>query len=249
MTEFPAGYIAAITGAGSGIGAATCSHLLARGVTVLAYDRDRDGLQRLADRHRDPRLLTAELDLTDDAAVSSAVQAALAQQQRLDALINCVGINPDAGTPSHLVDLDVFDTVYRVNLRSALVLTRAVLPAMLEAGYGRIAHVASIAGKEGNPRMASYSASKAGLIGLVKALGREYADTGVTINALAPAVIRTPMVEATPPDVVEAMLSRIPMGRPGELSEVAAMLAMIASPGCSYTTGFTFDLSGGRATY
>ena len=249
MISFPHPYVVLITGAASGIGAATAARLSELGATVAAADRDLAGLRRLEADLPGRRLSLHQLDVTDDLAVAGLVGHVADDLGRLDALVNCVGINPDAGTPSHEVDLDTFDHVYRVNLRAALSLTRAVLPVMLSAGYGRIAHVASIAGKEGNPRMASYSATKAGLIGLVKALGREYATTGVTVNALAPAVIRTPLVDATPAAVVEGMLSRIPMGRAGLLSEVADMLALMASPACSYTTGFTFDLSGGRATY
>jgi len=120
---------------------------------------------------------------------------------------------------------------------------------MAARSYGRIVHVASIAGKEGNPRMAAYSASKAGLIGLTKSMGREYAQSGVTINCLAPAVIRTPMLDESPSDVVDMMLSRIPMGRVGELDEVTSLISWMISPACSFTTGFAFDLSGGRATY
>jgi 3-oxoacyl-[acyl-carrier protein] reductase len=120
---------------------------------------------------------------------------------------------------------------------------------MRERGYGRILHVASIAGKEGNAGMAAYSASKAGLIGLVKVMGKEYAETGVTINALAPAVIRTPMVAAMPEAQVKYMTDKIPMKRCGELEEAAAMIGWIVSPECSFTTGFTFDMTGGRAVY
>jgi 2-dehydro-3-deoxy-L-rhamnonate dehydrogenase (NAD+) len=150
---------------------------------------------------------------------------------------------------AHDVDLEDFDTVYRINLRGALVASQAVLPGMLEQNYGRILHVASIAGKEGNAGMAAYSATKAGLIGLVKSMAKDYAETGITINALAPAVIQTPMVDALPQATVDYMTAKIPMRRCGTLQEVAAMIAWIVSPACSFTTGFTFDLSGGRATY
>jgi len=120
---------------------------------------------------------------------------------------------------------------------------------MLSFDYGRILHVASIAGKEGNARMTAYSATKAGLIGLVKSLAKDYAETGITVNGLAPAVIRTPLVDALPDATVSYMTEKIPMRRCGELYEAAAMIAWILSPACSFTTGFTFDLSGGRATY
>jgi len=124
-----------------------------------------------------------------------------------------------------------------------------VLPRMLRHNYGRVLHVASIAGKDGNAGMAAYSATKAGLIGLVKSLGKDYAETGITVNALAPAVIRTPMVDALPEATIKYMTDKIPMKRCGELEEAAQLIAWIVSPACSFTTGFTFDLTGGRATY
>jgi 3-oxoacyl-[acyl-carrier protein] reductase len=249
MGTFPSGYTVMLAGGASGIGRATALHLASSGIKVHAFDRDPEGLASLARDAAGTTLETHPLDVTDDKAIADAINLLTSDTSELHALINTVGINPDAGTPSHEVDLDTFDLVYRVNLRAAMSLTKAVLPSMLKAAYGRIVHVASIAGKEGNPRMASYSATKAGLIGLTKALGREYATTGVTINSIAPAVIRTPLVDATPPEVVQGMLARIPMGRAGELDEIAAMLAFMISPSCSFTTGFTFDLSGGRATY
>jgi 3-oxoacyl-[acyl-carrier protein] reductase len=147
------------------------------------------------------------------------------------------------------VALADFDRVCALNLRAALMLSQAVLPGMLARGYGRVLHVASIAGKEGNKGMTAYSASKAGLIGLVKSMGKDYAESGVTVNALAPAVIRTPLVEALPQATVDYMTEKIPMRRCGELREAASCIAWIISPACSFTTGFTFDLSGGRATY
>ena len=149
---------------------------------------------------------------------------------------------------AHEVDPDDFDLVYRINLYAAMLLTRAVVPVMLRNGYGRILHVASIAGKEGNAGMLAYSATKSGLIGLVKSAAKDYAETGITINALAPAVIRTDLVAAMPEAQVKYMTDKIPMKRTGELEEAAAMIEFIVSPECAFTTGFTFDLSGGRAT-
>lgn len=145
--------------------------------------------------------------------------------------------------------MDDFDHVIAVNLRGAFVLSQAVLPHLLDHGYGRLLHVASIAGKEGNAGMVSYSAAKAALIGMVKSMGKEYAPTGVTINALAPAVIRTAILDVVPATQVEYMTSRIPRARCGELEEAAEMIAWILSPAASFSTGFTFDLSGGRAVY
>lgn len=135
------------------------------------------------------------------------------------------------------------------NVHGALVVSQVAVEYMLPHGYGRVVHVASISGKEGNPNMVAYSSSKAAMIGMVKAQGKEYARAGITVNAVAPAVIRTDMVDAMPDEVVAYMVSKIPMGRTGELAEAAALIAFVASSACSFTTGFAFDLTGGRATY
>ena len=150
---------------------------------------------------------------------------------------------------THEVDVDDFDRVYAVNMRGTLLMTQAVLPGMVERGYGRVLHLASISGKEGNEGMAAYSSTKAGLIGLVKVVGKEYAQSGVTVNALAPAVIRTSILDNLPQQQIDYMTSKIPMARTGTLSEAAEIIAWIVSPACSFVTGFTFDLSGGRAVY
>jgi 2-dehydro-3-deoxy-L-rhamnonate dehydrogenase (NAD+) len=168
---------------------------------------------------------------------------------QVHAVVNCVGVQGPLGRRSHEVGLAEFDAVYEVNLRGALAVSQMALPHMIEHQYGRIAHVASIAGKEGNPNMIGYSSTKAGLIGMVKAQGKEYAEDGITINALAPAVIRTAFLDNQPSEVIEYMTERIPMKRPGTVDEVAEILAWIVSPASSFTIGFIFDLSGGRATY
>ncbi len=244
-------YTAAILGAGSGIGRATAQHLAEHGVTVVAIDRDEVGAKETA------ALVTAAggkamafaADATNDAEIRACLQWAEKESGGLQAMINCAAITGKTNVKAHEVDLEDFDRVYKINLRAALVASQAVLPAMLARRYGRILHVASIAGKDGNAGMAAYSATKAGLIGLVKSMGKDYATTGVTVNALAPAVIRTPMVAALPQATIDYMTAKIPMGRTGTLEEAAAMIAWIVSPACSFTTGFTFDLSGGRATY
>jgi 3-oxoacyl-[acyl-carrier protein] reductase len=150
---------------------------------------------------------------------------------------------------SHEVDPANVDLVFHVNFFGSYHASRAVLPGMLRQNYGRVLHIASIAGKEGNAGMMAYSASKAAVIGMTKVQGKELAETGVTVNALAPAVIRTPMVAALPLAQVTYMTDKIPMKRCGTLEEVANIAAFIVSPEASFTTGFTFDLSGGRATY
>jgi len=231
---------ALVVGGASGLGAAAAELLALRGADVTVLDRKRVEADR---RH-------VTVDVTDDDALATALHAAEAGcPHPLSVVVNCVGITGINGTASHLVPLDDFDLVVRVNLRAAFALSRLVLPGMVERRYGRILHVASIAGKDGNAFMASYSATKAGLIGLVKSLGKEYAGTGVTVNSLAPAVIQTPLVDAMPPEQVARNLSKIPMGRPGALSEAAETIAFAVSRAAGYTTGFCFDLSGGRAVY
>ena len=245
------GYVVLVVGAGSGIGRSTALYLAARGASVICADRDASTARATADQiaGQKGRAMALGLDVTDEAAAEAGIKQAQARFGRIHALVNCAGITGRTNIKGHDVDLADFDAVYRINLRGALVLSRAVLPAMLKQGYGRILHVASIAGKEGNAGMTAYSATKAGLIGLVKSLAKDYPETGVTINALAPAVVRTPLVDALPEATVKYMTDKIPMRRCGELSEVASMIAWIISPACSFTTGFTFDLSGGRATY
>jgi 2-dehydro-3-deoxy-L-rhamnonate dehydrogenase (NAD+) len=167
----------------------------------------------------------------------------------VDVLVNCAGITGKTDLRSDQTDPADVERVFRVNFFGSYHTTKAVLPKMVDRGYGRVLHVASIAGKEGNAGMLAYSASKAAVIAMTKVQGKEVAGTGVTVNALAPAVIRTAMVDAMPERQVKYMTDKIPMGRCGSLDEVVGMVEFIVSPGCSFTTGFTFDLSGGRATY
>lgn len=241
----------AVLGAASGVGRACAAYLGSLGAAVACLDQDLDGCEQIA-----AEIVAAGgaawatwIDVTDDASVSNAITDTIRRAGVLDGLLNAVGITGDTGISTGEVDVDNFDLVYRVNLRGALLVTQAVLPHMIEQRYGRILHISSIAGKEGNAGMAAYSSTKAGLIGLVKTLGKEYAETGVTINSIAPAVIQTPMVDVMPAAQVEYMTNKIPMGRTGSLDEIGFMAAFVLSPGCSFTTGFTFDLTGGRAVY
>ncbi|MBX6320630.1 MAG: SDR family oxidoreductase [Rhodospirillaceae bacterium] len=244
-------YTVVVIGAASGIGRAAALLLGEQGVNVACLDRDQPGAAATAKTIAEGG--GSAVALHADVAEDDTVAAALAQVERnfgrIHGLVNCAGVTGRTNVKGHEVDLADFDFVYRVNLRGPMVVSKAVLPLMLKHGYGRLLHVASIAGKEGNAGMAAYSATKAGLIGLVKTLGKDYAETGITINALAPAVIRTPMVEALPQATIDYMTAKIPMRRCGELSEAAQMIAWIVSPACSFTTGFTFDLTGGRAVY
>ncbi|MPZ67640.1 MAG: SDR family oxidoreductase [Pseudonocardiaceae bacterium] len=240
-----------VTGAASGIGRECTQWLSERGAHVALMDRDESALAALRDKVAvsGGDVLPAPADVTDQAAVVAAVDDMVRRWGGVHGLLNCAGITGTTGIRSHEVELQDFENVMRVNLHGAFVVGSAVIPTMLQQGYGRVVHIASISGKEGNPGMAAYSTSKAALIGLVKVQGKEYAEDGITVNAISPAVVQTPMVAQLPPQQVDYMTSRIPMRRCCTLFEVAEMAGWILSPAASFTTGFTFDLSGGRATY
>ncbi len=240
---------ALITGGASGIGFAIAEKLLALGAKVVLFDRDPAGLSTARERLGNGCAMLCG-DVTDLAAVEAAVQEHIAQSGGpIDILVNSAGITGTTNVKSHEVDPANVELVFRINFFGSYHLSRAVLPGMLAQGYGRILHIASIAGKEGNSGMMAYSASKAAVIGMTKTQGKELAETGVTVNALAPAVIRTPMVDSMPAAQVTYMTDKIPMKRCGSLEEIANMAAFIVSPEAAFTTGFTWDLSGGRATY
>jgi 3-oxoacyl-[acyl-carrier protein] reductase len=239
---------AIVTGGASGLGLAICRQLQERGVFVAVFDLDAGRAAGLAGDFGD-RGTVVGVDVTDEAAVRQAVDQIAARRGRIDILVNSAGITGRTNLKSHEVELADFELVMRVNVRGPFLASKAVLPVMLRNKYGRVLHIASIAGKEGNAGMLAYSTSKAAVIGLTKVQGKEYAETGITVNALAPAVVRTPMVAAMPESQVKYMTDKIPMKRCGELSEVAAMATFIVSPEASFTTGFTFDLTGGRAVY
>jgi 3-oxoacyl-[acyl-carrier protein] reductase len=244
-------YVVAVIGAASGIGKATAELLAGQGVTVACIDQHEAGAKETASaiKKAGGKADHVAADVVHPAKLQAAIASVIKAHGQLDGLVNCAGIVGKTNIKTHEVSLEDFDRVYEINLKGALIASQAVLPHMLERGYGRILHIASIAGKEGNAGMAAYSATKAGLIGLVKVMGKDYAETGITINALAPAVIRTPMVAALPDAQVKYMTDKIPMKRCGELEEAASLIAWIVSPACGFTTGFTFDLTGGRATY
>lgn len=251
MTSFPTPYTIAMVGAASGIGRATAALMAARGATVVCLDRDDIGAKWAADEivAAGGKATSHAIEITEGASHKAVWEDVIAESGQLHAVVNCAGITGKTNLKAHQVDPEDFDLVYRINLLGPFLVSQAVLPHMLEKNYGRILHLASIAGKEGNAGMTAYSATKAGVIGLVKSMGKDYAETGITINALAPAVIRTPMVAAMPDEQVKYMTDKIPMKRCGELEEAAEMISWIVSPACSFTTGFTFDLSGGRAVY
>lgn len=240
--------VAVITGGGDGLGYALAQRLAGFGATVALFDRDSDKLERARQTIGEP-CLVFNVDVTDPENVQNAVSELLVETSRIDILVNCAGITGKTQIKSHEVDLADFDRVMNINLRGSLITFQAVLPNMLQRDYGRVLHIASISGKEGNAGMLAYSTSKAAVIGMTKVQGKEYADTGITVNALAPAVIRTEMVANLPDAQVKYMTDKIPMSRCGSLEEFAATAAFIVSPDASFNTGFTFDLSGGRATY
>jgi 3-oxoacyl-[acyl-carrier protein] reductase len=245
------GEVAAVTGAATGLGEAIARRLAAEGAKVALLDRDGQRLEqtRASLARAGLSVLGAQVDIADEAAVGSALAKVEREMGPVSIMVNSAGIVGPTNTKIVDYPLEQFDRVYSVNLRGSFVMTKAVLPSMQKQGYGRILLIASIAGKEGNPGMVGYSATKAGVIGLVKSVGKEYAESGITINGLAPAVVMTDLVRGVDPKQVEYMTAKIPMKRLGTIEEVASLSAWIVSRECSFTTGFIFDLSGGRATY
>jgi len=239
---------AVISGGADGLGFAVGQRLAARGVRLVLLDFNKEALAKTRNEFGQ-EMITFCVDVTDHAAIRRAIDEAAAQTGRIDILINCAGITGQTNIKSHEVDPADFDRVMRVNLNGCLNTFQAAVPHMLKRNYGRVLHFASVSGKEGNVGMLAYSTSKAAVIGMTKVQGKEYAQTGITVNALAPAVIFTEMVAKMPPEQVKYMTDRIPMGRCGTKDEIAAMAEFIVSPENSFVTAFAFDLTGGRATY
>jgi len=243
------GHIILVTGAASGIGRQIAIQLANQGAEVVAADLNLEALEALKSEINQANFHIRKVDFIDDQSIVALVADVETKIGPIKGLINCVGILGKSGMLSEDIDLTNFDLVYQINLKAALVLSMQVLKAMKPRGYGRILQLASISGKEGNPGLVAYSVTKAGLIALVKAQGKEYAQFGITINALAPALIDTPMTASFTPEQRKYLESKIPMNRLGTAQEVATLAAWIISPACSFTTGFAFDLTGGRATY
>jgi NAD(P)-dependent dehydrogenase (short-subunit alcohol dehydrogenase family) len=245
------GQVAIVTGGAMGIGRAVAERLGREGARVCIVDRDAAALEMAHGAMLEAGLdvETHVADVSIDTQVAAAIEGVGRRHGRIDVLVHCAGIVGPNGRPVTQVEPAEFDHVYAVNLRSSFLVLRYVLPRMQERNYGRVLLFASIAGKEGNAGMCVYSATKAAVIGLVKSVGKELAETGVTVNAIAPAVVRTALVDNMEPSQVKYMTDKIPMKRCGTLEEIAAMTAWIVSPECSFTTGFAFDASGGRATY
>lgn len=240
---------AIVTGGARGIGRAIAERLLASGAAVCLWDVDGAALETAkAELSAQGKVHTATVDVTRLESVEAAVASTFGAFGKIDILVNNAGI---AGNNAKTWETTPEDwrRVIDINLNGPFHCCHAVVPVMLKNGYGRIVNIASIAGKEGNPNAAHYSASKAGVIALTKSLGKELATHGILVNAITPAVIETDILKQCSQQHVEYMLSKIPMGRFGQKEEAAAMVAWLSSEDCSFTTGAVFDLSGGRATY
>jgi 2-dehydro-3-deoxy-L-rhamnonate dehydrogenase (NAD+) len=231
------GRVALVTGGASGIGAATAARLQTGGAQVAVFDR---------------APVDGYLSLTGDIASSADVNAAVARTEqelgRIDVLVNSAGVPGESIRTTEISD-EEWQRVFAINANGSFYMCRAVLPGMIERGYGRIVLVASIAGKEGNPMAAAYSASKAAVIAMTKSFGKDVAGSGVLVNCIAPAVIETPILDGLSQHHIDYMVERIPLGRIGRAEEVAALACFLASEDLSFSTGATYDISGGRAVY
>lgn len=241
------GRVAVITGGSGGIGLATAQRMTASGATAVLWDYDAASLDRAAQAL--PGAITFAIDVTDEAAVARTTEATMARCGRIDILVNAAGITAPKVTilESSLAE---WKRIFDINVMGTYLASRAIGRHMVAADYGRIVNLASVAGKEGNPFSAAYSASKAAVSSFTKSMAKELAKTGVRVNCVTPAIISTKnLYHDMPEEMRKLWVSRVPMGRPGTPEEVAAMICWLASEECSFTTGAAFDLSGGRATY
>jgi NAD(P)-dependent dehydrogenase (short-subunit alcohol dehydrogenase family) len=240
-----AGRSAIVTGGARGIGLAVAERLAASGARVAIWDRDGTAAALAGERIGQASLA---VDVTDEHAVAAAVTGSEALVGPIDIHVTSAGIT-GPNLPTEEYPAAAWRQVIDIDLTGTFLCSRAVIPGMRARDYGRIVHIASIAGKEGNPNASAYSAAKAGVIALTKSLGKELAQTGIRVNCVTPAAVRTEMFEQMTEAHIQYMLSKIPMGRFGLTAEIAAMIAWLASEECSFSTGATFDLSGGRAVY
>jgi 2-dehydro-3-deoxy-L-rhamnonate dehydrogenase (NAD+) len=242
-----AGRVVIVTGAARGIGRAIAERLLADGHRVAIVDRDGPAANAAAQALGE-HALAVTCDISDSAAVNAMVWHLHATWGRVDVLVNNAGI-VGPNKPLTEVSDEEWAQVLAVNLTGVFNCCRAVVPQMQANDWGRIVNIASIAGKEGNPYLAAYSTTKAAVIGLTKSLGKELATTNVRVNCVTPAVIETEILAQMTQETIDYMVAKIPMGRPGKVTEVAALVSWLASDECSFSTGAVFDVSGGRATY
>ena len=235
---------AVITGGAAGLGFAIAQRMLASGATVTLWDRDEVALAGAA-KALGAGVQTVQVDVTRH---DSVVQAVAQTAPKVDALVNSAGIT-GPNTPLVNYPVDAWNQVMQVNINGIFHCCREIVPLMQQADYGRIVNIASVAGKDGNPNASAYSTSKAAVIGLTKSLGKELAATGIRVNCVTPAAVKTAIFDQMTPEHIQFMLSKIPMGRFGMPEEIAAMVAWLCTEDCSFSTGAVFDLSGGRATY
>lgn len=242
-----AGRHAVVTGGATGLGFAIAQRLLASQAVVTLWDVNAAALEN-AKTQLGSGVTTLVVDVSDPASVAAAAANTATLHSAIDALVNCAGIT---GPNVKLWDYppDAWQQVMQVNLNGVFYCCREIVPLMRAQNYGRIVNIASVAGKEGNPNASAYSASKAGVIALTKSLGKELADTGVRVNCVTPAAVKTAIFGQMSEAHIAFMLSKIPMSRFGEPEEIAAMVAWLCTEECSFSTGAVFDLSGGRATY
>ena len=235
---------AVITGGAAGLGFAIAQRMLASGATVTLWDRDDVALAGAA-KALGAGVQTVQVDVTRH---DSVVQAVAQTAPKVDALVNSAGIT-GPNTPLVNYPVDAWNQVMQVNINGIFHCCREIVPLMQQADYGRIVNIASVAGKDGNPNASAYSTSKAAVIGLTKSLGKELASTGIRVNCVTPAAVKTAIFDQMTPEHIQFMLSKIPMARFGEPEEVAAMVTWLSTEECSFSTGAVFDLSGGRSTY
>jgi len=243
--------IAIVTGGVGGLGKSIAQRLAKEGATVIIFDLNETAVKSVESELKEENLKVDFhlVDVTDEISVIEGFNKVAKKYGQLDILVNCAGTIGPNGIKLTEIETSAFDDTLAVNLRGSFLMTKYALIEMEKRNYGRVLLVASISGKEGNAGMSAYSTSKAGVIGLVKAVGKEYAETGITVNGLAPAVIWTTLIENMDPEQAKYMTDRIPMKRCGTLDEVASMAAFIVSKEASFNTASIFDLSGGRATY
>ncbi len=243
------GKVAVVTGGGQGIGEAICRRLAGAGAKVGVFDMNADSANDVA---RDIGGVPLVGDLTKEADLDRVFGEIAAKAGPVDVLVNNAGVASRKGRDVPIWESvrEDWEFVLGINVTGLVLCCKAVLPSMIERKYGRIVNIASIAGKEGNPKMAPYSASKAAVIALTKSLSKELVGKGdICVNSVAPAVIQTPILDQLDQSQINMMLSKIPLGRTGKPDEVAALVHFLSSSDCSFTTGFCFDISGGRATY
>jgi NAD(P)-dependent dehydrogenase (short-subunit alcohol dehydrogenase family) len=239
-----AGQVAVITGAASGIGLAVARRLASEGASISGWDISQASL----DSSGEVFAQKICVDQSNEEAVGAATRAAIEAFGNIDVLVVSAGIT-GPNVPLADYPCDEWRKVMDVNVNGAFYVNRAVVPHMISRSYGRIINIASVAGKEGNPNASAYSASKAAVIGMTKSLGKELARTGISVNAVTPAAVRTAIFDQMTPAHIDFMLSKIPMGRFGTVDENAALIAWLASRECSFSSGAVFDISGGRSTY